>query len=68
MISVQPPVERFVEIVHSEYLEMPGLHLTRPQMRRFLGIDVVTCDRLLEKLEQEKFLRRTKTDQFVRQF
>ena len=65
MVSMQPRVERFVEIVHSEYREMPGLALTKPQMQRFLGIDVLTCDEVLEILEHEKFLRRTAKDAYV---
>ena len=65
MVSVQPRVERFVEIVQTEYREMPGLHLTRPQVRRFLGVDVMTCDLVLELLEQRKFLRRTPKDAYV---
>lgn len=65
MVSVQPRVERFVEIIQTEYKEMPGLHLTKPQLRRFLGVDVVTCDLVLDLLEQKKFLRRTPKDAYV---
>ena len=65
MVSTQPRVERFVEIVQSEYREMPGLQLTKPQMRRFLGIDILTCDVVLERLERQAFLRRTERDAYV---
>jgi hypothetical protein len=65
MVSVQPRVERFIEMVQTEYREMPGLQLTKPQMRRFLGVDVMTCDLVLEHLEQKKFLRRTLRDAYV---
>ena len=67
MVSGQPRVDRFIEIVQSEYREMPGLQLTKPQLRRFLGIDVLTCDVVIELLEQQKFLRRTPTDAYVLQ-
>jgi hypothetical protein len=67
MRSAQPRVERFIEMVHREYREMPGLHLTKPQMRRFLGIDVETCDVVLARLEREHFLRRTPKDAYVLQ-
>ena len=67
MVSVQPRVERFLKIVQSEYREMPGLHLTKPQMRRFLGVDVMTCDLVLELLERQKFLKRTPNDDYVLQ-
>ena len=65
MVSVQPRVERFLEIVQAEYRDMPGLQLTKPQMRRFLGVDVMTCDIVLELLERRKFLRRTPKDAYV---
>ena len=65
MVSVEPRVERFIEIVQSEYREMPGLQLTKAQMQRFLGIDVMTCDVVLDKLERQRFLRRTRKNVYV---
>ncbi|HET6959717.1 MAG TPA: hypothetical protein VFI56_24155 [Vicinamibacterales bacterium] len=65
MVSVEPRVERFIEIVQSEYREMPGLQLTKAQMQRFLGIDVMTCDVVLDKLERQRFLRRTQKNVYV---
>jgi hypothetical protein len=67
MVSVEPRVERFIEIVQTEYREMPGLRLTKPQMQRFLGIDVLTCGVILDRLERQKFLRRTVKDAYVLQ-
>ena len=67
MMAEPPRVEHFIDIVHSEYLEMPGLTLTKPQMRRFLGIDAPTCDVVLEILEREKFLKRTPKETYVRE-
>ena len=65
MVSVEPRVERFIEIVQSEYREMPGLQLTKAQMQRFLGIDVMTCDVVIDKLERQRFLRRTRKNVYV---
>jgi hypothetical protein len=65
MVSKQPRVERFIEMVRTEYRDLPGLHLTRPQMRRFLDVDVRTCDVVLEALERQKFLKRTPEDAYV---
>jgi hypothetical protein len=65
MVSVEPRVERFIEIVQSEYREMPGLQLTKAQMQRFLGIDVMTCDVVIDKLERQRFLRRTHKNVYV---
>jgi hypothetical protein len=67
MRSVQPRVERFIEFVHFEYRELPGLRLTKPQMRRLLGVDAETCDVVLDRLEREQFLRRTPTNDYVLQ-
>jgi hypothetical protein len=65
MVAIEPRVERFLELVQTEYREMPGLQLTKPQMRRFLGVDTMTCDLVLERLEREHFLRRTLKDSYV---
>jgi hypothetical protein len=65
MVSLQPRVVRFIEIVQSEYREMPGLQLTRHQMQRFLGIDVLTCQAVIDELERQRFLRRTPKDSYV---
>ena len=65
MVSVEARVERFMEIVQSEYREMPGLQLTKAQMQRFLGIDVMTCDVVIDKLERQRFLRLTRKNVYV---
>ena len=65
MVSLQPRVDRFIEMVQTEFREMPGLRLTKPQVRRFLGIDVLTCDVVLDELERQRFLRRTPKDVYV---
>jgi len=52
--------------VCSEYLEMPGLRLTRRQAQRLWGLDEATCAQLLEFLVESKFLGRSGTDSYVR--
>lgn len=42
--------------VYSEFLEMPGLRLTRQQAQRLWGLDEHTCRLLLEFLVDAKFL------------
>jgi hypothetical protein len=66
MVSTAPRVNRFIEIVQTEYREMPGLQLTQRQMQRFLGIDVLTCQAVIDELERQRFLRRTPKDAYVR--
>lgn len=52
-------------IVQAEYLEMPGLNLTKPQARRLWSLDAVTCDAVFDALEKASFLKRTARDGYV---
>jgi hypothetical protein len=45
--------------VATEFLEMPDLQLTLPQARRFWNLDDATCHRVLGRLVDDGFLRRT---------
>jgi hypothetical protein len=65
MTAEQSTVTDWLHLVQSEYLEMPGLHLTRPQIRRLWGLEDDTCDALLEQLLATHFLRRTHQDAYV---
>jgi Fic family protein len=49
----------------AEYLEMPGLRLTRAQAQRLWGVDARTCEQLLSALTETRFLARTKDGAFV---
>jgi hypothetical protein len=42
--------ERLLRRVWDEYVEMPGLRLTREQARRLWGVDESTCTQLLDSL------------------
>jgi len=55
----------WVRIVEAEYREVPGLTLTKPQVRRLWNLDEETCDEVLRTLEDEHFLRRTEHDAYV---
>ncbi len=65
MTPQQSAVTDWLHLVQAEYLEMPGLQLTRPQIRRLWGLEDVTCDALLEQLLATHFLRRTPRDAYV---
>jgi hypothetical protein len=56
----------WVALMRAEYLEMPGLALSKPQARRLWGLDRETCDLLLEEMVKTHFLRRTRQDLYVR--
>lgn len=52
--------------VKAEYLEMPGLKLTRNQAARLCGLDRRVCDAVLASLVRDRFLTCTRSDAFVR--
>jgi hypothetical protein len=56
----------WLRLIRSEYLEIPGLCLTKPQVQRLWGLDPVTSETLLAALVDIKFLRRTRQDAYVR--
>ena len=58
--------EDWARLVRAEYLEVPGLDLTRDQVRRLWGLDPQTCDSLLAALVESRFLRRTRDNRYLR--
>ena len=60
----QPPAEELLRRIRGEYLEMPGLCLTRAQASRLWGLDNATCQRLLRALLDARFLRLTRDGRF----
>ena len=55
-----------LQLIRAEYLEIPGLHLTKLQAQRLWGLDDVTVEALLSALLDVKFLKRTHRDAYVR--
>jgi hypothetical protein len=66
MSTAENNVEDWLMLVRAEYLEIPGLSLTKPQVERLWGLDAVTSEALLAALIDVKFLRRTVRDAYVR--
>jgi hypothetical protein len=56
---------RLLEIVRGEFLEMPGLRLSKKQAQRLWAIDADTCEALLSALEASQFLRHTKDGDYL---
>jgi hypothetical protein len=65
MLKETSQSQQLLRRVRSEYLESPGLNLTKPQIRRFLGVDEPTCSELLDALVAAHFLTRTERGQYV---
>jgi hypothetical protein len=55
-----------LQLVRGEYLESPGLRLTKCQAQRLWGLDATTCDALLDALVLAGFLHRTRDAGYVR--
>jgi hypothetical protein len=58
--------EEILRRIRGEYLEMPGLRLTRPQAQRLWGLDELTCAQLLDSLAEEQFLLRRDDGRYSR--
>ena len=52
--------------IRMEYIEMPGLQLTRAQARRLWNLDQITCEDILATLVEEQFLTRTARGTYLR--
>jgi len=52
--------------IRAEYLEMPGLGLTRQQAQRLWGLDDATCGRVLDELVDGKFLEHRPDGRYIR--
>ena len=52
--------------IRSEFLEMPGLKLTLSQAVRLWGVDERTCEAVIDRLTESKFLARTRDGAIVR--
>jgi hypothetical protein len=63
---VPASMELVARRVRAEYLEMPGLCLTRDQARCLWGLDTQTCDRVLSHLVASGFLTITEHATYVR--
>jgi DNA-binding IclR family transcriptional regulator len=66
MLTTDVTSSDWLEIIRAEYLEIPGLNLTKPQIQRLWGLDAPTCDALLDSLVEGGFLRRTSSNVYVR--
>jgi hypothetical protein len=56
MLASEEAVTAWTDRVRAEYLEMPGLTLTRWQMRRFWLLDESLCNAIVDVLVASGFL------------
>ena len=55
-----------LRLIQAEYLDVPGLHLTRQQAERLWGLDPLISEALLNALVDAGFLRRTHDGRYTR--
>lgn len=65
-VDQREEVHRLLSLIRSEYLEMPGLSLTAAQAQRLWHVDTASCDSALSELVEDKFLKRSKSGQYLR--
>ena len=49
--------EHLLNRIRAEFMEMPGLRLTREQVQRLCGVEQTLCQPVLDRLVETKFLR-----------
>ena len=67
MPAADNTIADWLQLIRAEYLEIPGLQLTKPQAQRLWGFDAAMCDAVLAALVDVRFLKRTRGDAYVRE-
>ena len=60
-------IQEVVRRIRGEFMEMPGLRLTREQARRLWRLDETSCEAVLGALVDARFLAKTRDGAFVRE-
>ena len=66
MADTEPSILEMVRRVRGEFLEMPGLRLTRAQAQRLWRLDERACAEVLNVLVDARFLAKTADGAFRR--
>ena len=61
-----PSTREWTRIIRGEFLEVPGLHLTRAQIQRLWDLECEACTDVLEALLHERFLQVTADGRYFR--
>ena len=65
-VALEDTMTDWIQLIRAEYHEIPGLHLTRAQVKRLWNLESTMCDAVLEALEGARFLRRTRAGAYVK--
>ena len=64
--TIDAPADALLRRLQAEFLEMPGLKLTKAQAQKLWALDSTSCATLLETLVEVNFLWRTRDGAFMR--
>jgi hypothetical protein len=64
--TIERTTHRLAERIRAEYREMPGLSLTKQQMRRLWALPPDVCDATVDELVASGFLRCRSDESFTR--
>jgi hypothetical protein len=64
-VPIQGGMKDVLELIRSEYREMPDLHLTPVQMQRMWGVGPQTCAEVVDALLAERAVRLTLAGAYV---
>jgi len=65
MTTDESTLHDWLRLIRAEYLEMPGLNLTKPQVQRLWTLEPHLCDAVLDALVSADFLRKTQHEAYV---
>jgi hypothetical protein len=65
MTAEQSTIHDWLRLIRAEYLEMPGLNLTKRQVQRLWKLEPHMCDVLLDALVASEFLKKTHHEAYV---
>jgi hypothetical protein len=66
MSAEKPVLDELLRRVQAEFLEMPGLRVTRAQARRLWALDDSVCEAVLAALVDARFLVESRNASFMR--
>ena len=59
-------IDNVLNRLRAEFLEMPGMRLTREQVQRLCGVESEPCQAVLDSLVDANFLRLSRNGQYAR--
>ena len=68
MVHSTTSMGRWLDIIRSEFREMPGMALTDQQFQRLWGLDRATMDEAIRTLMDGHFLIRTRDGRYARSY